>query len=136
MRLVPVAGRLSREVSAKLFDGRRAQLSKLTNDEEYRFQTDPRDAAERPLLQGSILQDGGPLRADFSSSHPLDGRRGFETRGPGSRSAAPAQDGKKTETAKQCGRGLGDGRESDRVALEIDSWVGPCAGHVLDGPEG
>jgi alkaline phosphatase D len=44
----------------------------FTNDDEYRFQTDPRDAASRPLLSGAITNDGGLLRADFSSSYPLD----------------------------------------------------------------
>ena len=44
----------------------------FTNDEEYRFQTDPRDASARPLLSGRIVNDGGVLRADFSSSYPLD----------------------------------------------------------------
>ncbi|MGL5019880.1 MAG: hypothetical protein ACRDBP_17220, partial [Luteolibacter sp.] len=44
----------------------------FTNDEEYRFQTDPRNASARPVLSGKIVNDGGLLRADFSSSYPLD----------------------------------------------------------------
>jgi hypothetical protein len=44
----------------------------FTNDEEYRFQTHPRNAAARPVLSGWIVNDGGVLRVDFSSSYPLD----------------------------------------------------------------
>jgi alkaline phosphatase D len=44
----------------------------LSNDEEYRFQTNPHDPASRPLLSGTITNDGGLLRADFISSYPLD----------------------------------------------------------------
>ena len=44
----------------------------FTNDQEYRFQTNPRSAAARPILSGSIVNDGGILRADFTSSYPLD----------------------------------------------------------------
>jgi hypothetical protein len=46
----------------------------FTNDEEYRFQTDPRNASAGPLLSGKIVSDGGVLRADFSSSYPLDAK--------------------------------------------------------------
>jgi hypothetical protein len=44
----------------------------FTNDEEYRFQTNPRTTSSRPLLSGKIVNDSGVLRADFSSSYPLD----------------------------------------------------------------
>jgi hypothetical protein len=44
----------------------------FSNDEEYRFQTDPRNAASRPLLSGTITNDNGILYADFSSPYPLD----------------------------------------------------------------
>ncbi|MEY4243042.1 MAG: hypothetical protein RLZZ245_627 [Verrucomicrobiota bacterium] len=44
----------------------------FTNDEEYRFQTHPRNASAGPVLSGKIVNDGGVLRADFSSSYPLD----------------------------------------------------------------
>jgi alkaline phosphatase D len=44
----------------------------FTNDQEYRFQTHPRNASARPLLSGKIVNEGGVLRADFSSSYPLD----------------------------------------------------------------
>ncbi len=44
----------------------------FTNDEEYRFQTHPRNASARPVLSGKIVNDGGLLRADFSSFYPLD----------------------------------------------------------------
>jgi hypothetical protein len=43
-----------------------------TNDEEYRFQTSPRNASSRPLLSGQMTQLSGQLYADFSSSFPLD----------------------------------------------------------------
>ncbi len=44
----------------------------FTNNEEYRFQTNPRTASARPLFSGKIVSEGGVLRADFSSSYPLD----------------------------------------------------------------
>lgn len=44
----------------------------FSNDEEYRFQTDPRNSSSRPVLSGRIVNLGGALRADFSSSYPLD----------------------------------------------------------------
>jgi hypothetical protein len=44
----------------------------FTNDEEFQFQTNPRDSGSRPVLQGNIIEDGGLLRVDFSSPWPLD----------------------------------------------------------------
>jgi hypothetical protein len=44
----------------------------FSNDAGYRFQTNPRDGSSRPVLRGNIVEDGGLLRVDFSSSYPLD----------------------------------------------------------------
>jgi len=44
----------------------------FSNDEEFQFQTAPRDAASRPKLQGSVKLDGSQLTVDFDMSYPLD----------------------------------------------------------------
>jgi len=43
-----------------------------TNDEEFQFQTDPRNASSRPRLQGMIQENGGVLEIDFECSVPLE----------------------------------------------------------------
>jgi alkaline phosphatase D len=44
----------------------------FTNDQEFQFQTDPRNASSKPRLQGAIQQNGGRLEIDFECSVPLE----------------------------------------------------------------
>ena len=44
----------------------------FSNLDEYRFQTDPRDAASLPELNAVVIAEGGAFYADFSSPYPLD----------------------------------------------------------------
>lgn len=44
----------------------------FTNDEEFQFQTDPRNASSMPKLQGSVAVDGDLITVDFEMSYPLD----------------------------------------------------------------
>jgi hypothetical protein len=44
----------------------------FSNDDEYRFQTHPRDGSSQPVLEGNIAVTEGVLQVDFSSSYPLD----------------------------------------------------------------
>ena len=43
-----------------------------TNDEEFQFQTDPRNAGSNPKLQGSVILNGASLTVDFEMSYPVD----------------------------------------------------------------
>lgn len=42
------------------------------NDEEFQFQTNPRDSSSSPRLQGSVELDGSTLTVDFDMSCPVD----------------------------------------------------------------
>ncbi|BCX48830.1 cell wall associated biofilm protein [Haloferula helveola] len=44
----------------------------VSNGDEYRFQTDPRDASSVPRLESRIVEDGGMNYVEFSSPFPLD----------------------------------------------------------------
>ena len=44
----------------------------FTNDQEFQFQTDPRNASSRPRLQGAIHENGGVLEIDFECAVPLE----------------------------------------------------------------
>ena len=44
----------------------------FTNDQEFQFQTDPRDAASMPRLQGNVSLNGTTLTVDFDMSYPID----------------------------------------------------------------
>jgi alkaline phosphatase D len=44
----------------------------FTNDQEFQFQADPRNASSRPRLQGVIQENGGVLEIDFECSVPLE----------------------------------------------------------------
>lgn len=44
----------------------------FTNDEEFQFQTDPRDSSSKPMLQGEVTLDGSMLTVDFDTSSPVD----------------------------------------------------------------
>jgi hypothetical protein len=44
----------------------------FTNDEEFQFQTDPREASSQPKLQGSVNLNGSTLAVDFDMSYPVD----------------------------------------------------------------
>jgi hypothetical protein len=44
----------------------------FTNDEEFQFQTDPRNSSSKPRLQGSVDLEGTTLIVDFDMSYPLD----------------------------------------------------------------
>lgn len=43
----------------------------FTNDQEYQFQTHPRNGSSEPRLQGEVRQNGGALEIDFECSVPL-----------------------------------------------------------------
>lgn len=44
----------------------------FTNEQEYRFQTNPRSAASLPVLTSNIVEASGMVTVDFSSSFPLE----------------------------------------------------------------
>ncbi|QTN33923.1 alkaline phosphatase D family protein [Akkermansiaceae bacterium] len=44
----------------------------FSNDEEFQFQTNPRDSSSRPRLQGSVKLEGSQLTVDFDMSYPVD----------------------------------------------------------------
>lgn len=46
------------------------------NGDEFRFQTDPRDPASKPLLEGRVTEEGGMQRVVFDTSWPLDATSG------------------------------------------------------------
>jgi hypothetical protein len=43
----------------------------FTNGQEFQFQSDPRDSAARPQLEGSVVEQGSALYVVFSSPFPL-----------------------------------------------------------------
>ena len=44
----------------------------FTNDEEFQFQTDPRDATSKPQLQGRVDVQGSTIAVDFDMSYPVE----------------------------------------------------------------
>lgn len=44
----------------------------FTNDQEYQFQTQPKNGSSKPRLQGEVRQNGGVLEIDFECSVPLE----------------------------------------------------------------
>ncbi len=63
----------AQQADPEIFGGDKdPDLDGFTNDEEFQFQTDPRDPASRPRLQGSVDLNGSTLTVDFDMSCPVD----------------------------------------------------------------